>query len=179
MNGQTPHRPAPATQDRLFALLAELGIDTTTHRHRPVFTVEESRDLRGLMPGAHCKSLFLKDKKSVLWLVVALENRKLDLKALSAIIGSARLSFASPDRLMEYLGVIPGSVTPFALINDRERHVRVILDADIIAAEIANFHPLSNDATTAIPPGELLRFISHCGHEPQIVDLSGAGESAI
>ena len=80
---------------------------------------------------------------------------------------------------MEYLGVIPGSVTPFALINDRERHVRVILDADIIAAEIANFHPLSNDATTAIPPGELLRFISHCGHEPQIVDLSGAGERAI
>ncbi|NQU72650.1 MAG: prolyl-tRNA synthetase associated domain-containing protein [Rhodospirillales bacterium] len=179
MNGETPPRPAPATQDRLFALLAELGIETTTHRHRPVFTVEESRDLRGLMPGAHCKSLFLKDKKSVLWLVVALEDRKLDLKALGAIIGSARLSFASPDRLMEYLGVIPGSVTPFALINDRERHVRVILDADIIAADIANFHPLSNDATTAIPPGGLLRFISHCGHEPQIVDLSGAGESAI
>ncbi len=153
-------------------MLEGLGIETTTHRHRPVFTVEESRDLRGKLPGVHCKSLFMKDKKGVLWLAVVLEDRGLDLKALGGLIGSARLSFASPDRLMEYLGVAPGSVTPFALINDRECRVRPVLDSEIVAAEIANFHPLSNDATTAIRPGDLMRFIAQCGHRPRIVDLA-------
>ena len=153
-------------------MLEGLGIETTTHRHRPVFTVEESRDLRGKLSGVHCKSLFMKDKKDVLWLAVVLEDRRLDLKALGGLIGSARLSFASPDRLMEYLGVAPGSVTPFALINDRECRVRLVLDSEIVAAEIANFHPLSNDATTAIRPGDLMRFIAQCGHRPQIVDLA-------
>lgn len=178
MTAEIPPRSDLATQEQLFTLLEELCIETTTHRHQPVFTVEESRDLRGLMPGVHCKSLFMKDKKSVLWLAVVLEDRKLNLKALGDLIGSARLSFARPARLMEYLGVIPGSVTPFALINDQECHVRVILDADIIAADIANFHPLSNDATTAIQPRDLLRFIARCGHEPQILDLSETSESA-
>ena len=153
-------------------MLEGLGIETTTHRHRPVFTVEESRDLRGKLPGVHCKSLFMKDKKGVLWLAVVLEDRRLDLKALGGLIGSARLSFASPDRLMEYLGVAPGSVTPFALINDRECRVRLVLDSEIVTAEIANFHPLSNDATTAIQPGDLMRFIAQCGHRPRIVDLA-------
>ena len=153
-------------------MLEGLGIETTTHRHRPVFTVEESRDLRGKLPGVHCKSLFMKDKKGVLWLAVVLEDRGLDLKALGGLIGSARLSFASPDRLMEYLGGAPGAVTPFALINDRECRVRPVLDSEIVAAEIANFHPLSNDATTAIRPGDLMRFIAQCGHRPRIVDLA-------
>lgn len=153
-------------------MLEGLGIETTTHRHRPVFTVEESRDLRGKLSGVHCKSLFMKDKKGVLWLAVVLEDRRLDLKAFGGLIGSARLSFASPDRLMEYLGVAPGSVTPFALINDRECRVRLVLDSEIVAAEIANFHPLSNDATTAIRPGDLMRFIAQCGHRPRIVDLA-------
>jgi len=164
----------PATRAELFARLDTLGIETRTHDHRPVFTVAESRDLRGDMPGAHCKSLFFKDKKGVLWLVVALEDRRLDIKALGALIGSARLSFASPARLAEYLGVEPGSVTPFALINDARVEVRVVLDADMMAAEIANFHPLSNDATTAIAPGDLARFIADCGHRPAIVELGPA-----
>ena len=174
MNTQTQSRRDPATQDELFVVLDALGIVTTTHRHRSVFTVEKSRDLRGSLPGIHCKSLFMKDKKGALWLAVVLEDRELDLKILGGIIGSARLSFASPERLMEFLGVTPGSVTPFALINDRECRVRVVLDAEVAAAEIANFHPLSNDATTAIQPGDLLRFIAHYGHNPMIVDLSGA-----
>ncbi len=161
-----------ATGEQLFARLESLGIETTTHHHRPVFTVEESRDLRGALPGAHCKSLFFKDKKGALWLVVALEDRRLDLKALVGLIGSARLSFASPERLRAHLGVEPGSVTPFALINDPDRTVRVVLDADMMAADIANFHPLTNDATTAIRPDDLARFIADCGHAPEIVDLS-------
>jgi Ala-tRNA(Pro) deacylase len=174
MTTENSRHQNPATQEELFALLDELDVETTTHRHQPVFTVEESLGLRGFLPGAHCKSLFMKDKKGVLWLAVVMENRKLDMVALSGVIGSARLSFASPDRLFEYLGVTPGSVTPFALINDRERHVRIVLDAEIMAAELANFHPLSNDATTAIQPRDLLRFIEFCGHEAEIVDLSAA-----
>ena len=165
---------APASREQLFQRLAGLGIETTTREHRAVFTVAESQDLRGALPGAHCKSLFLKDKKGTLWLVVALEERPLDLKALAPVIGAARISFASPERLRENLGVEPGSVTPFALINDPECRVRVVLDAEMMAADIANFHPLSNDATTAIAPGDLLRFIADCGHAPAIVDLAQA-----
>lgn len=173
MNDTPTGRP-PATPDDLFRRLEELCIETTTFRHRPVFTVEESRDLRGALPGAHCKSLFLRDKKGTMWLVVAEETRHLDLKALAGLIGAGRLSFASPERLRRHLGVEPGSVTPFALINDAERQTRVVLDAAVMAAELANFHPLENTATTAIRPDDLLRFIDDCGHVPAIVDLAPA-----
>ena len=170
MNDEKP----PATREELFRRLDTLGIEATTHRHRPVFTVEESRDLRGVLPGAHCKSLILKDKKGALFLVVALEDRRLDMKALGALIGAARLSFASPERLMAHLGIAPGSVTPFALINNPDCVVKIVLDAEMMAAELANFHPLSNDATTAIAPPDLLRFIADCGHEPAVMDLAPA-----
>jgi Ala-tRNA(Pro) deacylase len=161
----------PATPDQLFARLAELGIAATTHRHPPLFTVEESRRLRGAIPGGHCKSLFLKDKKGQLWLVVRLEDRRLDLKRLDRLIGSARLSFGQPELLEAALGVTPGAVTPFALINDRERRVRVVLDRAMLALELLNYHPLENTATTTIRSADLLRFIAACGHEPAIVDL--------
>ena len=163
-----------ARQKVLFERLEALGIATETHAHAPVFTVEESRELRGDLPGAHCKSLFLKDKKGVLWLVVALEDRRIDLKALAGLIGAARLSFASPARLAAHLGVVPGAVTTFALINDDANAVRVVIDAGIATAGRAHFHPLSNDATTAIAPADLLRFIAALGHEPAVVDLAAA-----
>lgn len=142
-----------------------------------MFTVAESKELRGELPGAHCKSLFLRDKKKTMWLVVALEDRQLDMKALAEIIGSARLSFASADRLRRTLGVEPGSVTPFALINDSGGDgvpARVVLDAEMMQAPLVNYHPLTNTATTAISPQDLLRFIADCGHEPMIVDLDAA-----
>ena len=164
----------PATPDDLLDRLAALDIETTTHEHRPVFTVEESRDLRGVLPGAHCKSLFLRNKKGAMWLVVSDEARRLDLKALAEVIGSGRLSFGSPERLMTHLGVEPGSVTPFALINDQGTKVSIVLDADVMAAELANFHPLINSKTTAIRPADLIRFIEECGHEPRVVDLAPA-----
>ena len=163
-----------ARQKILFERLEALGIATETHTHAPVFTVEESRELRGDLPGAHCKSLFLKDKKSVLWLVVALEDRRIDLKALAGLIGAARLSFASPERLAAHLGVVPGAVTPFALINDDRNAVRVVIDAGIMTSARAHFHPLSNDATTAIAPADLLRFIEALGHDPAVVDLAAS-----
>ena len=163
-----------ARQRDLFERLEELGIATETQTHAPVFTVEESRNVRGRLPGAHCKSLFLKDKKGVLWLVVALEDRSLDLKALAPLIGAARLSFGSPERLAAHLGVVPGAVTPFALINDDRHAVRAVIDSGMMEAERAHFHPLSNDATTAIAPGDLLRFIRALGHDLMVVDLGEA-----
>ena len=161
-----------ATGQDLYDLLARLGIATETARHPPVFTVEEARAHRGTLPGIHTKNLFLKDKKGILWLIVAGEDRAIDLKALRPRIGSAPLSFASPDRLREVLGVEPGSVTPFALINDREARVRVVLDAELLALSPLNFHPLVNTATTAIAPDDLLVFVRSCGHEPRIARLS-------
>ncbi len=159
----------PATRAQLHARLEELGIPTTTFEHEAVFTVEENRRLRGEMPGGHCKSLFLKDKKGQLWLVVCLEDRRVDMKWLQRAIGSARLSFGRPELLREVLGVEPGAVTPFALINDDEQRVRVVLDAGMLACETLHYHPLENTATTRIAPADLQRFIAACGHTPQIV----------
>jgi Ala-tRNA(Pro) deacylase len=109
-----------------------------------------------------------------MWLVVAAEDRTIDLKALGERIGAGRLSFGSAERLMRYLGVAPGAVTPFALINDRERRVGVVIDRIILENDPVNCHPLTNDMTTAIAPGDLIRFVRACGHEPEIVDLGGA-----
>lgn len=161
----------PATEQDLFDRLAELGITCTTHRHPALWTVEESKRLRGDLPGGHCKSLFLKDKKNTLHLVVALEDRDIDMKRLRRPIGGAQLSFGRPDLLMEVLGVIPGAVTPFGLINDSEVRVRVVLDREMLEFDPLNYHPLTNEATTAIAPQDLVTFIRACGHEPQILDF--------
>src|SRR5690606_12059153 len=122
-----PHPPLPTSPEQLLARLDELDIPTVTHEHPPLFTVEASKAQRGELPGGHCKNLFLKDRKGVFWLVVALEDAPVALNSFDKVIGSARLSFASAERLWEVLGVRPGSVTPFALINDRERRVNVVL----------------------------------------------------
>jgi Ala-tRNA(Pro) deacylase len=159
------------TPDQLFARLDALGIAQRTYTHPPVFTVAEAVALRGTLPGGHCKSLFLKDKKSGLWLVVALEEEAVDLKRLAAQLGAPRFSFGSADLLDEALGVKPGSVTPFALVNDPAQRVRVVLDKAMLEMDPLNYHPLENDRTTAIAAADLLRFIAACGHRPQIVEL--------
>ena len=123
----------PTNPDQLFAHLEGLGIRTQTARHPPVFTVEEARALRGNLPGVHIKNLFLRNKKGEMWLVVAEEDRTIDLKSLGEKLGAGRLSFGSPERLMTHLGVAPGAVTPFALINDRQGQVRVAIDKAILA----------------------------------------------
>lgn len=162
----------PATRDDLFARLASLGIETTTRHHAPVFTVDEAQALRGEIPGGHCKNLFLKDDKGNIWLIVCLEEAAIDLKAAPARIGSRRLSFGKPELLREVLGVEPGSVTPFALINDTGGRVKVVLDAAMMAHELLNYHPLENTATTTIRAQDLVAFIRSCGHEPQIVAVA-------
>ena len=161
----------PASRETLFERLQSLDIDTSTVDHPPLFTVEESQALRGEIPGAHTKNLFLKDKKGRLWLVVTLEQAAIDLKTLHKRIESGRLSFGKPDLLMETLGIPPGSVTPFALINDIECRVQVVLDAAMMECDPLNFHPLENTATTTIRAGDLERFIRACGHEPRTLDL--------
>ncbi|WP_421693117.1 prolyl-tRNA synthetase associated domain-containing protein [Aestuariivirga sp.] len=162
----------PATRDEFFARLEALGIETTTRDHAPVYTVEEAQALRGEIPGGHCKNLFLKDDKGNLWLIVCLEEAQIDLKAAPARIGSRRLSFGKPELLMEVLGVEPGSVTPFGLINDGEVRVNVVLDAKMMAHELLNYHPLENNATTTIRTADLLAFIRSCGHDPKIVAVA-------
>ncbi len=161
----------PATREELFARFEELGIETQTKDHAPVYTVDEARALRGEIAGGHCKNLFLKDKKGVLWLVVTLEDTQVDLKALPQKMGSARLSFGKAELLGEVLGIEPGSVTPFAVINDAETRVQVVLDEAMMAHEMLNYHPLKNDATTSIAAQDLVKFIQSCGHTPQIVAI--------
>jgi len=168
-------RSPPLTPDQLLASLDALGIAHKTYSHPPVFTVAEAVRLRGQLPGGHCKSLFLKDKKGGLWLVVALEASRVDLKRLADALGAPRFSFGSAELLYQVLGVRPGSVTPFALANDADHRVTIVLDRAMLDRDPLNYHPLENDRTTAISAADLLRFIAACGHNPRILDLDIAG----
>jgi Ala-tRNA(Pro) deacylase len=165
----------PATPDQLFARLDALGIAHRTYSHPPVFTVAEAAALRGVLPGGHCKSLFLKDRRAGLWLVVALEERQIDLKRLAAALAAPRFSFGNAALLYEVLGVHPGSVTPFAVVNDTSARVTIVLDRAMLDHDLLNYHPLDNNRTTAIAPADLLRFIAGCGHLPRLVDLDALG----
>jgi Ala-tRNA(Pro) deacylase len=163
------------TREQLLSRLDELGIAHTTYEHPPVHTVGEAQQHTAHLPGAHCKSLFLKDKKDGLWLLVCLDHRRIDMGALAKAIGSPRLSFGRPDLLAEVLGVTPGSVTPFALANDRGHRVQPLLDRAMLDHERLNYHPLTNEATTTIAASDLARFIEACGHRPRIIDLDATG----
>lgn len=156
---------------QLFARLDQLGIAHRTVEHPPVFTVEEAKALRGNLPGHHIKNLFLRNKKEEMWLVVALEDRVVDLKRLGERLSAGRLSFGSPDRLRRQLGVEPGSVTPLALINDIDRVVRLALDRGLAEGGPINAHPLTNTMTTALSGTDLLRFFVATGHEPLWLDF--------
>ncbi len=161
----------PTSPEALLARLAELGIAVSSFSHPPVHTVEEAKALRGELAGAHIKNLFLRNKKGAMWLITCLEDRKIDLKALGQTLGAGRFSFGSAERVLTYLGVLPGAVTPFAVINDTEGKVQVVLDAGVFDCAPVNAHPLVNDRTTAISPQDLVRFLESVGHPPQILDL--------
>ena len=161
----------PATPDDVISRLGALGIESRTADHPPVFTVEEAKALRGALAGAHTKNLFVRDKKGVMCLVVALEDRSIDLKELAGKIGMKRISFGSADRLMKYLGVIPGSVTPFGVINDHDGMVSVALDRGLLEHELWNFHPVDNAKTTTIRRDDMIYFLESVGHPPTWVEL--------
>jgi Ala-tRNA(Pro) deacylase len=162
----------PATPDDLFAALARMGIATETVEHPPVFTVEESRRLRGELPGGHTKNLFVKDRRGRLFLVVARESARIDLKRLHEAIGaSGRVSFGSGELLQAKLGVEPGSVTSLAVINDRAGEVTVVVDAGLLEHDTIHAHPLRNTMTTALRRDDLMRFLTETGHAPLVVRL--------
>ena len=161
----------PTSPQQLLARLEALGIAYRNHEHAAVFTVEEAKALRGELTGGHIKNLFLRNKKEEMWLVVAEEDKRIDLKALGERLGAGKLSFGSPDRLLRFLGVLPGAVTPFGIINDRERKVKVVLDRDLMGFNPVNAHPLVNTMTTALAPADLVRFLEAEGHAPLVTDL--------
>ena len=164
----------PKTPDQLLAILDSLGIAHSTVKHPPLFTVEQSRALRGQIPGGHTKNLFLRDKKYDIYLVVALEDADIDLKGLHRRLGaSGRFSFGSADLLREVLGVEPGAVTPFGAINDTEGRVTVVLDTAMMAHGTLNCHPLVNTMTTSIGRDDLVKFLESTGHIPRIEQVSG------
>ena len=159
------------TDTDLFARLDALGIAHKTYEHAPVFTVEEAAHLYESQPGGHTKNLFLKDRKDGLWLIVCRDALRVDMGGLSKALDAPRFSFGSARLLVETLGVQPGSVTPFALINDPAGKVRVVLDAGMFTSDTLNFHPLRNDRTTAIASPDLLTFVRASGHEPIIANI--------
>jgi Ala-tRNA(Pro) deacylase len=164
----------PTTPDELFAFLDRLGIAHTSVYHAPLFTVEDARAARGHGAGAHTKNLFLRDKKGAAFLVVALEDAAIELRSLHRLLGaSGRFSFGSAELMRELLGVEPGSVTPFAAINDRDLRVTVVLDAGMMAHQVLNFHPLVNTATTTISRDGLIKFLEATGHRPLIEAVAG------
>lgn len=166
-----------ATRDDLMAFLAAAGIETATVDHPAVFTVAESQELRGTIPGGHSKNLFLKDRKGRLFLLVAEEDATVDLKRIHETLGGqGKVSFGSAELLREVWGVEPGSVTPFGAINDRAGRVTVALDAGLLRHDKVNFHPLTNTATTTVAPDDLLSFLRATGHEPLVVELGGGDE---
>ncbi len=163
----------PKTPEDLFAFLDSLGITVKTTRHPPLFTVADSQALRGEIHGGHTKNLFLKDKKDRYFLVTVDEEATVDLKQIHNLIGAAsRVSFGKPEALMDLLGVTPGAVTVFGLINDPEGCVQLVLDETLMKNDIVNGHPLTNEATTSIAASDLLAFVRATGHEPQILKVS-------
>lgn len=159
------------TRDELLAFFQTIGVEQTTHDHPAVFRVEEGEEIKARIPGAHTKNLFLKDAKGQLWLISAEGHAVIDLKRLHTVIGSARLSFGSAELMDEVLGVTPGSVTAFALANDKDRRVRFVLDRTLAEAEVVNFHPLTNTATTSVGREGFRRFLAAVGVEPMVVDF--------
>src|SRR5919202_1070807 len=162
----------PATPADLFARLEALGIETSTVEHPPLFTVEESRRLRGEIPGQHTKNLFLVDRKGATFLVVAREDADIDLKRLHLRLGCGRLSFGKPELLEEVLGIRPGAVTPFALVNDSQGRVSVVLDEAMMREPLLNYHPLVNTATTAIPAEGLVKDATTQSFRADVLDES-------
>ncbi len=166
----------PATPEDLFAFLESLGIVSQTVEHPPLHRVEDSQALRGEIPGGHSKNLFVKDKKSRLFLLTLGEETQVDLKRVHEKIGGqGRVSFGSGELLEEVWGVRPGAVTPFGAINDTTHRVTVVLDRDLMQHERVNFHPLVNTRTTGLSPADLLKFLRATGHEPLVAVLSGNG----
>jgi Ala-tRNA(Pro) deacylase len=159
-------------EEEVDATLRDLGIEFTRHEHPPVATVEEAETYWADIDATHCKNLFLRNQKGTRhYLVVLVASKKADLRAVADQIGDGKLSFASPERLMTHLGLTPGSVSPFGLIHDADRRVRIVLDRDLKVASRVSFHPNINTVTLTIAFADFLRFLDACGHTVQYVTI--------
>ena len=156
----------------LFETLDKLGIVHETHEHEAVFTVEQGAEIKANLPGGHTKNLFLKDKAGALFLICALGDTQIPVNKLHKHLDCKRLSFGKPDLMLETLGVTPGSVTFFAVMNDQEQRVQLVLDKALFAYDIINFHPLENTATTAFKSADMEAFARDTGHKPIIMDFT-------
>ena len=166
----------PVTRSELFQKLDALNIMHRTQDHAPVFTVEESTAIKANMPGGHTKNLFLKDKAGTFFLICAQSDTPVKINKLHPVLGCKRLSFGKPEALIEKLGVTPGSVTLFSIINDKVGEVTLVIDQRLTQHDIVNFHPLLNDATTAISSDDMIKFAKATGHDPIILDLAALAE---
>lgn len=161
------------TPAELIEYLNSLNIETETHHHAALFTVEESKAVKETIKGAHSKNLFVKDKKGKIYALITLAEAVINLKTLHEKIGaSGRVSFGSEQQLFDLWGVKPGSVTPFGAINDINHLVTVILDEALMKHETLNFHPLQNTMTTSIHRDDLVKFLEKTGHSPIIIMIS-------
>ncbi|PCJ99529.1 MAG: DNA-binding protein [Zetaproteobacteria bacterium] len=166
--------PLPTTSDALLKNLKSLDVSYSLHTHEPIFTVEEGIHLKASIPGIHCRNLFLRDKKKKMFLVVAANETKIDLKKLSSVIDCGRISFGSAERLWDNLGIRQGSVNPFCIMNDKNMQVRIILDKYMMDQPLVNFHPMDNAMTIGLSPADLIRFIEDTDHRAEVFDLSPA-----
>jgi Ala-tRNA(Pro) deacylase len=165
--------PAPhPSEPKLYALLDQLGIAHHTVEHRAVFTVEEGADVKAKLPGGHTKNLFLKDKAGQFVLISALGETQIRLNQMHKRLGTKRLSFGKSEALQDYLGVVPGSVTLFSVLNDTDANVRLVLDKALFDHAQVWFHPMRNTASTRIASAELLRFAEATGHPATVIDFS-------
>ena len=159
-------------EEKVYEVLRKLGIAYVKHEHPPVYTVDQAEQYWEDIQGTHCKNIFLRNKKGKRhYLVIMLSSKKADLNALERQLGEDRLSFASPERMMRYLGLEPGSVSPFGLINDSKKEVQVIIDRDLRRAEIVNFHPNINTATVGIDFTDFEKFLAWCRNRVRYIQL--------
>ncbi len=162
----------PVTPAALLAHLDSLGIHYRKYEHPPIFTVAQGAEIEQGMPGLHCRNLFLRDRKKAMFLISAANETKIDLKGLETLLPCDRISFGSPERLWDNLGVRPGSVCPYAIINDKDHLVTPVLDAHMMRGDLINFHPLINTMTIGVTPDGLLAFFRSIGRTPRIIDFS-------
>lgn len=164
-------------ESRVTEALEALGIAFESHQHRPVYTVEEAEEVWAAVPGCGCKNLFLRDAKGERhFLVVVPKNKKVDIKALGAAQGLGRLSFGSPDRLMRFLGLEPGAVSPFGILNDPQGQVTVLVDQTILSEEAVGFHPNVNTATLALSVADFRRFLDSRPNTVQFITIPEVSE---
>ena len=164
INGQRP-----MSSQQLFAALEEAGIETETQHHQPLRTVEEAKAVRPNVAYGHTKNLFVRNKKGKMWLLTLHEDREIDLKTAAQQVGTNRFSFCSAERLMHYLGVIPGAVSPFAMMNDITSEVTFYIDEVLLSHPEWHVHPLDNSMTTTISSEALLKFLADNGHPYQVL----------